>query len=264
MDRNYIEREHIVDRYLAGELTVREAREFEKYCLEHPQFLNSLPIPVRLKARLSRRPLEDSETGIFPAIPSSTTHAALRAAEEGLDLDDAEDDDEEPARPLAQILGGANRFLVFGLIFALIAAIAGIIAYAVHAGGLADELERMKRQTQAVQMRAPGSVQTYRLQLSRAKPSSPTISIGWPNPPQLMDIHVDVTEGRYNTFQITIDKADGTRVMQIRRIARDSNKELRFALNSSAFGPGNYLLRFDGYNWRGQTEEIGWVMLGLQ
>jgi hypothetical protein len=79
-----------------------------------------------------------------------------------------------------------------------------------------------------------------------------------------MDIHVDATEGRYNTFQITIDKADGTRVMQIRRITRDSNKELRFALNSSAFGPGDYLLRFDGYNWRGQTEEIGWAMLGLR
>jgi|HigsolmetaAR201D_1030396.scaffolds.fasta_scaffold14704_2 hypothetical protein len=262
MDRNYIEREHIVDRYLAGELTVREAREFEKYCLEHPQFLNSLPIPVRLKARLSRRPLEDSETGIFPAIPSSTTHAALRAAEEGFDDDE---DDEEPEPSAGRVVaGGANRFVVFGLIFALIAAIAGLIAYAVQAGKLANELDDVKRQSQSLQMQAPGSVQTYRLKLSRNKPSSPTVSIGWPNPPQFMDLHVDVTEGRYTTFQITIDKADGTRVMQIRRISRDSNKELRLALNSSAFGPGNYLLRFDGYNWRGQTEEIGWAMLGLQ
>jgi hypothetical protein len=79
-----------------------------------------------------------------------------------------------------------------------------------------------------------------------------------------MDIFVDVTEGKYTTFQVTIDKVDGGRVMQIRRLARDSDKELRFALNSSAFGPGNYLLKFDGYTWRGQAEEIGWVMLGLQ
>ena len=77
MDRKYIENEHVVDRYLAGELTVREAREFEMFCLEHPDFLNQLPIPVRLKARLSRRPSEESETGIFRTIPSSATHTAL-------------------------------------------------------------------------------------------------------------------------------------------------------------------------------------------
>lgn len=261
MDRKYIEDENIVDRYLAGELTVREAREFEKYCLEHPQFLSTLPIPVRLKARLSRRPMDDTETGIFQAIPSTATHAALRAAE----ADDSDDgDDDEKWRPTFGSGIAGNRALLFGLVFALIAAIGGIVAYGVHASSLATELREMKSSLQSTQMQPPGSVQTYRLQLSRAKPQAPTVSVGWPNPPQFMDIFVDMREGRYNTFQITIDKADGSRVMQIRRITRDSNKELRFALNSSAFGPGDYLLRFDGYTWRGQTEEIGWAMLGLQ
>ncbi len=258
MDRNYIDSEHIVDRYLAGELTVREAREFEKYCLEHPQFLNTLPIPVRLKARLSRRPLDDSETGVFQAIPSSTTHAALRATEN--DFDD--DKDDERWHTTAAV--GGNRALLFGMGFALIAAIGGIVAYGMHASALAKELKELKQTQQSLQLQAPSSVQTYRLQLSRAKPAQPTVVIGWPNPPQLMDIFVDVTAGSYNTFQVTIDKADGSRVMQLRRLARDSNKELRFALNSSAFGPGDYLLKFDGYTWRGQPEEIGWVMLGLQ
>ena len=77
MDRTYIQNEHIVDRYLAGELTVREAREFEKFCLDDPAFLSQLPIPVRLKARLSRKPVDTSETGMFPAIPSSATRVAL-------------------------------------------------------------------------------------------------------------------------------------------------------------------------------------------
>jgi hypothetical protein len=51
--------------------------------------------------------------------------------------------------------------------------------------------------------------------------------------------------------------------MQVKRIMRDSNKEIRFSLNSSAFGPGDYLVKVEGYNWRGQTEEVGWLMLGL-
>ena len=66
-------------------------------------------------------------------------------------------------------------------------------------------------------------------------------------PPQMLDLIVPVGEEPYGTYQITIDKADGTRVMQIHRIARDSNKELRFGLNSSAFGPGDYVLKFEGY-----------------
>ncbi len=63
MDRKYIETEHIVDRYLSGDLTVREAREFEKYCLDHPEALKAMPIPVRLKARLSRRPRAGQRDG---------------------------------------------------------------------------------------------------------------------------------------------------------------------------------------------------------
>lgn len=259
MDRKYIESEHIVDRYLAGELTVREARDFEKFCLEHPDFLNALPIPVRLKARLARRPVDDSETGIFQAIPSSASHAVLEASEEGFDMEE-----EEERWRKSSAGGGGNRTLTFVLVFALIAAIAGIIAYGVHASALTKQLREAKRNAQATQMQAPGSVQTYRLQLSRGKPASPTVAIGWPVPPQMMDIYVDVSEGKYNTFQITIDKVDGGRVMQLRRVARDSNKELRFGLNSSAFGPGDYLLKFDGYTWRGQAEEIGWLRLGLQ
>lgn len=260
MDRKYIENEHIVDRYLAGELTVREAREFEKFCLEHPSFLNALPIPVRLKARLARRPLEDSETGIFQAIPSSATHAAVEAADEGFD----DDDDRGQWQATTGRGGAGSRALVMVLVLALIGAIGGIVAYGMHANNLERQLRDVKRAMESKQMQAPGNVRTYRVNLSRAKPTEPTLAVGWAVPPQLMDIYVDVMEGKYNTFQITIDKVEGGRVMQLRRIARDSNKELRFSLNSSAFGPGDYLLKFDGYTWRGQPEEIGWIRLGLQ
>jgi len=58
MDRTYIESQHIVQRYLSGDLSVREAREFEKYCAEHPDVLNSLPIPARVKAKMARKPGE--------------------------------------------------------------------------------------------------------------------------------------------------------------------------------------------------------------
>lgn len=259
MDRKYIENEHIVDRYLSGELTVREARDFEKYCLEHPDVLNKMPIPVRLKARLARRPLDESETGMFQAIPSSATHATVEAADEGFDPDEERD---ELRRSYGS--GGTSRVVVIGLLFALIAAMGGLIAYGMHAGSLSQQLEGMQRDIRESRMQAPASVQTYRVQPVRTKPEQATLAPGWPIPPQLLDLQVDVSGGKYTQFQITIDKVDGGRVMQIRRIARDSNRELRLGLNSSAFGPGEYLFKIDGYTWRGQTEEIGWLRLDLR
>jgi hypothetical protein len=258
MDRKYIEAEHIVDRYLSGDLTVREAREFEQYCLDHPEALKAMPIPVRLKARLARRPEQDSETGVFRAIPSSATHAALEVADEGFDVEE-----EERRFSSAPAVGG-NRTVFIGLVFALLASVAGLIAYAVQANSLSKQMRAMERAAKETQMQAAGSTRVYRVSPVRGKPSQPTLALGWMTPPQWLDLYVDVSAGKYSQFMVTIEKIDGGLVLQLRRIARDSNRELRMSLNSSAFGPGDYLFRIDGYNWRGQTENVGWMMLNLQ
>lgn len=260
MDRKYIENEHVVDRYLSGDLTVREAREFEQFCLEHPQFLATLPIPVRLKTRLSRRPAEDSETDEFAAaIPSNASRTAMDIAAEGFDPDEAR---EEMRRSTAG--EGLNRAALIGLLATVLVAAGLAVIYGLKASALTDQLQSAKKELGAIQMQAPGRQQRYRIQPVKAKPEQPTVALGWLTPPELLDITVDATEGKMTQFQITVDKSDGVRVMQIRRLMRDSNKELRLSLNSSAFGPGNYVVRIDAYNWRGQTEEYGWFMLGLQ
>ena len=261
MDRNYIQNEHIVDRYLAGELTVREARDFEKYCLEHPAFLNELPIPVRLKARLARRPVEDSETGMFPAIPSSAARTALEVNEEGFD---AEEEDEKWERAARSSSRGGSRLVTLALAVALIAALGGLVSYGMYARSLSDKITKLQREMKVTTMQAPGTKQNYRLQLAGAQPSQATLALGWMQPPQLLELIFDATQEPYGTFQITVDKVDGGRVMQMKRVARDSNKEVHFSLNSSAFGPGDYILKFEGYTWRGQLEPVGFVRLGLQ
>jgi hypothetical protein len=259
MDRKYIENEHVVDRYLSGDLTVREARDFEKFCLDNPAFLQALPIPVRLKTRLSRRPVEDSETGAFDAIPSSATRAVMEETDDGFDPEEAR---EEMRRSSSG--GAVNRVLVMALGLGLLIAAGAAVVFGLQARSLSEQLQGATREISSAQMQPPGSVQRYKLQMVKARPERPTFALGWVTPAQLLDISIDATEGKIQQFQITIDKSDGVRVMQIRRIMRDSNKEVRFSLNSSAFGPGNYLVKVEGYNWRGQTEEIGWMMLGLQ
>ncbi|HEY5809062.1 MAG TPA: hypothetical protein VIT67_13900, partial [Povalibacter sp.] len=201
MDRNYIKNEHIVDRYLAGELTVREARDFEKFCLENPAFLGELPIPVRLKARLARRPVDTSETGAFPAIPSSTARVALQVSDEGFDV---EEEDEKWQRTS----GGSNgpsRLVVMALAAALIAALGGLVGYGMYASSLSDKIRQLQREMKVTQMQAPATKQTYRLQLASSAPQQATLALGWMQPPQLLELVVDASQTAYGTFQITID-----------------------------------------------------------
>jgi hypothetical protein len=211
-----------------------------------------------LKARLARRPAEGSETGVFDAIPSSSTRAVMEETDDGFDPEEAR---EEMRR--ASSGGTVNRVLVLALGLGLVIAAGAAVIFGLQARSLSEQLQGTTKELTGTQMQAPGSVQRYKLQMVKGKPASPTFALGWLDPPQLLDISIDATEGKIQQFQITIDKTDGVRVMQIKRIMRDSNKEVRLSLNSSAFGPGNYLVKIEGYNWRGQTEEVGWLMLGL-
>lgn len=98
----------------------------------------------------------------------------------------------------------------------------------------------------------------------RSWSAAPDASIRWPEPPELIDIHLPVGYSEFKVFGVTIDKVDAGRVLLVQRMVPDSNRELRLSLNSSAFGPGEYRLRLQGYTWRGQRIDAGWVRLVVQ
>lgn len=52
MDREFVERNQIVERYLAGRLPPRGALEFERFCASHPELLDSIGLPTRVHAGL--------------------------------------------------------------------------------------------------------------------------------------------------------------------------------------------------------------------
>jgi hypothetical protein len=256
MDRHYVQDHQIVERYLSGDLTVREARQFEKYCLEHPDVLQEMPIPVRLKARLSRQPLDHSETAMFETIPSSATIAAADRLENG------DDDDELHA---ARYGRGTSKGLMYSLFAVVIALAAGTVIYGLRARALAEEVQQLKQLQRKSTLQAPSAVQTFNVPLNRAGvPADATIALGWSEAAQLLEISVDTNGLNYTQYQVTIEKADEARLMVMRRLARDSNREVRLALNSSAFGPGAYILKFEGYTWRGQLEPAGWLKIEMR
>ena len=87
------------------------------------------------------------------------------------------------------------------------------------------------------------------------------MTLAWPEPPQLLELRLAVGYSPFLTFAVIVDKVDHGRVLVAGRLTPDSNKELRLSLNSSAFGPGEYRLRLQGYTWRGDRVDVGWVRL---
>ncbi len=260
MDAQQIKSERIVERYLTGDLLVREACDFERYCQEHPEVLQTLAIPARIKARLSVNTFDATDTSVFEAMPSSAMRIAaatgLRAQKQEEDKPETEDNDDE-----AQLAGNSKLTII--LLVVLVLALAGAGALFWQSQNQEQEIRKLAVAAKALQLQAPGSVQTLRIVPSDTQVTQPHASVSL-NQARMLDIHLNVSGAKFNNFAVTIDKVDEARVLQVRRIVADTNREVRFGLNSSAFGAGQYEIKLEGYNYKGQTSEVGWVLLELQ
>ena len=52
MDRDFIARNQVVERYLSGRLPLKGATEFERFCRAHGELLDELGLPERVNAGL--------------------------------------------------------------------------------------------------------------------------------------------------------------------------------------------------------------------
>jgi hypothetical protein len=111
-------------------------------------------------------------------------------------------------------------------------------------------------------LRAVNSERTLRIAPNpRSWSAAHDATLDWPEPPQLLELRLPVGYAPFQSFALVVDKVDHGRVMVVERMTPDSNRDLRLSLNSSAFGPGEYRLRLQGYTWRGERVDAGWVRL---
>ena len=153
---------------------------------------------------------------------------------------------------------------------ATLAALAAVFIVSTIASQLSARRERANARALAGELktatlRAPTRDRSLRV---RPNPQSwsaaPDATIAWPEPPELIELLLPVGYTRYREFALTIDKTDHGRMLVLQRLIPDSNGDLRISLNSSAFGPGEYRLRLQGYTWRGQRVDAGWVRLKVK
>jgi hypothetical protein len=230
MDRDFIARNQIVERYLSGRLPLKGATDFERFCRENPQVLDDLGLPERVNAGL--RLLEASGK------PEPWQEAPRSAW----------------AKP-QWVFGLAAMVLVLGLALAVVMN---------NSASKTRKIEKLQKQAAEQPLEPATSTRSVRLVPSHDGASNtPAILIGG-SPAQLVDLRIDESRSAYKTFSITIDRIDQGRVAVIHNLMKDSNGHLRIALNSSALGPGNYQLTIEGLSWRGDPEPDSWVTIGIQ
>jgi hypothetical protein len=230
MDREFIVRNQIVERYLSGNLPIKGATDFERFCREEPDLLDEIGLPERVNAGL--RLLEVSGK------PEPWQQAPKKPWE----------------RP--QLLIGLGAAV---LLLAVMLAVVGSAS-----ADKTRSIVKLKASIAEQPLEAASTTRTIQLIPSRSGNSNtPAITIGG-GPAQLAELHIDMTHSPYRAFRVTIDRLDQGRVAILHNIMKDSSGQLHLALNSSALGPGIYQFTIDGLTWRGDAEPDAWITIGIQ
>ncbi len=230
MDRDFIARNQVVERYLSGRLPLKGATEFERFCRDNPQILDELGLADRVNAGL--RLLEASGK------PEPW---------------------QEAKPPFWQKIQ-----VTIGLAVAVIVLLGALWYSMSDSSAKTQRINKLQSQATERPLDPATSTREIRLLPSREGGSNtPAITIGG-GPAQLVDFKIDESRSPYKVFRVTIDRIDQGRVAVISELAKDSNGHLRIALNSSALGPGNYQLTIEGLTWRGDAEPDSWITIGIQ
>jgi hypothetical protein len=227
MDREFIIKNQIVERYLAGRLPPKGVTDFERLIRSRPQLIEELGLPDKVNA--------------------------------GLRLLDAAG----IAEPWAEKPKKTWESPAFTMGAAALA-VAALIGCAVLAMQVSSRNTTIARQAQENNERpiAPSTrKRTILVGVARNGPpaqSTLTIAHG-----EFAEMKADLSWARYSAFKVSIDRVNQGRVAVLDGLEKDSNGHLRISLNAGAFGPGDYMVTIEGLNLRRESLPVAWYRISV-
>jgi hypothetical protein len=229
MDREFILRNHIVERYIGGRLPISGALDFERFCQEHPELVDELALTDRITAALR---LLDASGRASPW-------------------------EERPKRwweRLPVLIGTAA--VALGLAAACVM-LEDRLAAREHT------LANLQQRAVTQPLDPAKSTRAITLIPSRTGPSRNSIVTIGGAEAQMAELKLDLSWSQFTAFRVTIDRIDQGRVGVLHNLQRDSNGNLHLELNSTALGPGDYQLTIEGLSWRGDPEPQAWTTISF-
>ena len=230
MDRDFIARNQIVERYISGRLPIKGATDFEKFCTENPALLDELGLPERVNAGLR----------------------LLEAAGK------PEPWQEEKKR------FWQKPQLAIGLTLSTLVLLVGFSVVWTANNAKAARITKLQKLVTEQPLNPATTTRTMRLVPSfKGGSNTAAVTIGNVRETQLADMKLDLSRSKYRSYRITIDRIDQGRVAVLHNVIKDSNGHLRVGINSSALGPGNYQFTIEGMTLRGEPIPEAWITIGV-
>jgi hypothetical protein len=229
MDRDFIARNQIVERYFADKLPPKGVVDFERYCRSHPELLDELHVSDRV-------------------------NAGLRLMEAGGVPLPWEEREKKPWERLPVFAGVASA--------ALILLIIALVLWGSNTKGN-KEITALKQQLISRPLEPILSTETVRVELNRTAPSlTPAFAVS-NHSATLVDFKVNLGWSTFVQYRVTFDRINQGRALVISHLQRDSDGLLRFAINSDLLGPGNYQIVVEGITLRGEAIPQGWITIAV-
>jgi hypothetical protein len=222
MDRDFIVRNQIVERYLAGRLPPKAISDFERFVRENPALIDELKLADRVNAGLK----------------------LLEAA------GDAEPWAQAPLKvwqKLPFVAGAAGAAAVL------------LVATLVLVASNSDQSGQIAKLKKEVAERPLTPAQRTRTVIVKPASYSPQASMLTISPGEMADLKIELSQTSYSLFRVTIERVDQGRVAVLDNMLKDSNKHLRLQVNPSALGPGDYVMEIEGLNMRREALALAWV-----
>jgi hypothetical protein len=227
MDREFIIKNQIVERYLAGRLPPKGVTDFEKLIRSRPQLIEELGLPDRVNAGLR----------------------LLDAA--GI----AEPWAEKPKKIWEQTI------FIFGAAGLAVAALIGCLVLALQVASRNDSIAKLQVENRERSVAPSTRKRTVIVHTARNGPpggASLTIGSG-----EFAELKADLSWTKFSMFKVTIERVNQGRVGIFDGLTKDSNGHVRMSLNSGALGPGDYLVTLEGLNMRRESLPVAWFRFAV-
>jgi hypothetical protein len=227
MDREFIIKNQIVERYLAGRLPPKGVTDFERLIRSRPQLIDELGLADKVNAGLRlldaagvAEPWTEKPKKFWEKPAFSMGAAALAAA-----------------------------------------ALIGCAVLALQVSARNDTIAKQAKNLVERPIAPSTAKRTVLVNVARnGPPGRPTLTI---QQGQFVEMKADLSWTKYGNFRVSMDRVDQGRVAVFDGMDKDSNGHLRVSLNAGAFGPGEYLVTIEALTMRREAIPVGWYKIAV-
>ena len=227
MDREFILKNQIVERYLAGRLPPKGVTDFERLIRSRPELIEELGLPDKVNAGLR---LLDAAGIAEPWAEKPKKYW------------------EKPA-------------VTFGAAALAFVALIGCVVLAMQVSSRDASITKLKAEN--IERAIAPSTLKRTIVVGVARNGPPTQATLTIRQGEFAEMKADLSWTRYTSFKVSIDRVNQGRVAVLDGVEKDSNGHLRVSLNAGAFGPGDYLVTIEGLNMRRQSLPVAWFVVGV-